>query len=182
MADSLLSNFDQSRFKEVTIKRLEKEDLEVAAQVIRKSFNTVAHELDLTIDNCPTNGAFTQTKHLKNDIDNGKQLFGVYVRESMIGFLGLVYQKNQQVELEKVAIIPSERGNQYGEFILNNVLKMAHNRKMKWINIGIIKENERLKKWYQKNGYKIVGSKKFMHLPFEVLFLRLDVEDEVANE
>lgn len=53
---------------------------------------------------------------------------------------------------------------------------------MKWINIGIIKENERLKKWYQKKGYKIVGSKKFMHLPFEVLFLRLDVEDEVANE
>ena len=63
LADSFLSNFDQSRFKEVTIKRLEKEDLEIAAQVIRKSFNTVAHEFDLTIDNCPTNGAFTQTKH-----------------------------------------------------------------------------------------------------------------------
>lgn len=142
----------------------------------------MANDFDLTLDNCPTNGAFTQAKHLKIDLDKGQQLFGVYLGKKMIGFFELVYHDGYQATLEKVAVVPSERGNQYGEFILDKARKIAAEDRIEQIDIGIIKENRRLKKWYQKNGYEIVCSKQFDHLPFEVLYLQLDLKDEVTNE
>lgn len=182
LAGLILFNSDQLFSKKVRIKRIGNAELATAAQVIRESFATVANDFDLTLDNCPTNGAFTQAKHLKIDLDKGQQLFGVYLGKKMIGFFELVYHDGYQATLEKVAVVPSERGNQYGEFILDKARKIAAEDRIEQIDIGIIKENRRLKKWYQKNGYEIVCSKQFDHLPFEVLYLQLDLKDEVTNE
>lgn len=177
----LLFNSGQVFSKKIEVRRLKMDELVEAARVIRESFATVADEFGLTCDNCPTNGAFTEAKHLRSDLGNGNQLFGVFLGRKMIGFFELVYKENQQAFLEKVAIIPDERGNKYGEFILNNARKIAQNDQMKQINIGIIKENNRLKEWYQRNGYQIVCSENFSHLPFEVLYLQLDIIEEMDN-
>jgi len=181
LAGLVLFNSDQLFAPKVTIRLLDEADLETAAQVIRESFAATANDFDLTIDNCPTNGAFTQAKHLMNDLENGNQLFGVYLGKKMIGFFELVYHEDQQADLEKVSIIPSERGKNYGKLILNRAKEIAYNNQMETINIGIIKENKDLKNWYQKMGYQIVCSQNFSHLPFEVLYLRLDLKDEVTN-
>lgn len=181
LAGLVLFNSDQLFAPKVTMRLLDKDDLETAAQVIRGSFAATANDFDLTIDNCPTNGAFTQAKHLMNDLENGSQLFGVYLGRKMIGFFELVYHEDQQADLEKVSVIPSERGKNYGKLILNRAKEIAYNNQMETINIGIIKENKDLKNWYQKMGYQIVCSQNFSHLPFEVLYLRLDLKDEVTN-
>ncbi|MGM0166268.1 hypothetical protein IGI39_001227 [Enterococcus sp. AZ135] len=181
LAGLLLFNSDQLFAKKATIKCLDQDALETAAQVIRESFMTVANEFDLTIDNCPTNGAFTQAKHLKIDLEKGNQLFGVYQGKKMIGFFELVFNENYQVTLEKVAIIPAERGKNYGEFILNSAKEIAYENNIKHIDIGNIKNNFRLKQWYQKNGYQVVCTKNYSHLPFEVLHLKLKLKDEVGN-
>lgn len=181
MAGLVLFNSEQLFPKKITIRRLEDADLEMAAQVIRESFATVANEFDLTIDNCPTNGAFTQAKHLKIDLEKGNQLLGVYLGKKMIGFFELVYNEENRATLEKVAIIPSERGKKYGEFILTKAREIAGNDHMERIDIGIIKENIRLKEWYQRNGYQIVRSQNFAHLPFEVLYMQLDLNNEVTS-
>ncbi|MDK7991823.1 DMT family transporter, partial [Enterococcus raffinosus] len=177
----LLFNSGQLFSKKVEIRRLKMEELEEAARVIRESFATVADEFGLTCDNCPTNGAFTEAKHLRSDLENGNQLFGVFFGRKMIVFFELVYKENQQATLDKVGIIPVERENKYGEFILNNARRIAQNDQMKQINIGIIKENNRLKEWYQRNGYQIVCSENFSHLLFEVLYLQLDIIEEIDN-
>ena len=39
------------------------------------------------------------------------------------------------------------------------------------IHIGIIEENERLKRWYLANGFVHMGTRVFSHLPFTVGFL-----------
>ena len=177
----LLFNSGQLFSKKVEIRRLKMEELEEAARVIRESFATVADEFGLTCDNCPTNGAFTEAKHLRSDLENGNQLFGVFFGRKMIVFFELVYKENQQATLDKVGIIPVERENKYGEFILNNARRIAQNDQMKQINIGIIKENNRLIEWYQRNGYQIVCSENFSHLLFEVLYLQLDIIEEIDN-
>ena len=169
LADLVLFNSEQLFPKKITIQRLVDVDLEIAAQVIRESFATVADDFDLTIDNCPTNGAFTQAKHLKIDLEKGNQLFGLYLGKKMIGFF------------ELVAIIPPERGKKYGEFILDKVREIAKNDHIERIDIGIIKENIRLKEWYQRNGYQIVRSQNFAHLPFEVLYMQLNLNNEVSS-
>lgn len=99
----------------------------------------------------------------------------------MIGFFELVFNENYQVTLEKVAIIPTERGKKYGEFILNSAKEIAYENNIKHIDVGIIKNNFRLKQWYQKNGYQVVCTKNYSHLPFEVLHLKLKLKDEVGN-
>ena len=181
LTDLELCNGDSLQAKEPMIRRLGQDDLSVAAQVIRESFTTVANEFGLTSENCPTNGAFTQSKHLKVDLEKGCFLFGVYLGMKMIGFFELVYKENHAT-LEKVAILPAERGNKYGKFILDKAQEIARNDHIKQIDIGIIKENTRLKRWYQKNGYQIVRSEKYTHLPFVVLFMQLNLNDEVTDE
>ncbi|MBU5360300.1 GNAT family N-acetyltransferase [Enterococcus raffinosus] len=181
MAEKVLLASDPLFQKRLTVRLLEQNDLEAAARVIRDSFATVAKEFNLTIDNCPTNGAFTQTKHLRMDLEKNNRLYGVYLEKEMIGFFELVYQKEAQVTLEKVAIISSERGNQYGKYILDKAREIAGNEHIKQIDIGIIKANTRLREWYQKHGYQIVRSQNSTHLPFEVLYMKLDLTNEVAN-
>jgi len=43
------------------------------------------------------------------------------------------------------------------------------------MTIGIIEENEKLKKWYSDLGFVHIGTKKFEHLPFTVGFMEIDV-------
>lgn len=176
LAGLILFNSDQLFPIKPTIRNLDMKDLDLAAQVIRESFSSVAKEFNLTYNNCPTNGAFTKMDHLATDLEKGKLLFGVYVEKKMIGFFELAYTSGGKATLEKVSIIPAERGKKYGKFILNKAREIALNDNMHQIDIGIIKENKRLKKWYQKNGYHIVDSKKFLHLPFEVLYMILDLK------
>ena len=41
------------------------------------------------------------------------------------------------------------------------------------IQIGIIEENTRLKRWYERFGFVATGTKRFAYLPFTVGFMEL---------
>ncbi|MGG5329153.1 GNAT family N-acetyltransferase [Enterococcus sp. AZ163] len=160
----------------VQFKQLTKQDTAEAAEVIRRSFATVAEEFQLTRDNCPTNGAFTQTNHLLDDLKLGKNLYGVFYQNTMIGFFQLENTQNQEYSLEKVAILPKYRHQGYGSMIMQQVKTLIKERGGKSIKIGIIEENTRLKKWYEEHGFVHLETKTFTNLPFEVGFMKLDID------
>lgn len=151
-------------------------DTKQAAEVIRKSFATVAKEFQLTIENCPTNGAFTQEKHLMEDLTCGKALYGVFHQHEMIGFFQLEEKQNQVYSLEKVAILPEYRHQGYGARIIQQVKQLVKENGGKTIQIGIIEENNRLKNWYQQHGFIHLGTQHFENLPFTVGFMKCDLE------
>jgi len=158
-----------------SIRKVRYEELDSCTQLIRECFDTVAQEFQLTIQNCPTNGAFIKLEHLKADWNKGNMMFGLYIDENMAGFMQLEQKGPVVYELEKLAVLPEYRHMGYGlaliQFAVQTVAELSAHK----ITIGIIEENTRLKKWYQSQGFLHTGTKKFNHLPFTVGFMEINI-------
>jgi diamine N-acetyltransferase len=146
-------------------------ELEHCAEVIRESFLTVADDFGLTIENCPTNGAFIKTERLAADVGKGNSMYGLYEDDNMTGFMQLEYKGDRGVILEKLAVLPSYRHKGYGKILLDFAKKEAKRMGGAKLLAAIIEENAVLKSWYLENGFEHTGTKVFPHLPFTVGFL-----------
>lgn len=158
-----------------SIRRIRYEELDACADVIRRSFGTVAEEFGLTAKNCPTNGAFLKIERLVSEMNQGVCLYGLYCTGTLIGFMELKEKDEGAFTLEKLAVLPEYRHNGGGGRLLayacGEVEKMGGNR----IKIGIIEENTRLKAWYLKYGFIHTGTACFAHLPFTVGFMEKQI-------
>lgn len=153
------------------IRRVRYDELDSCADVIRRSFDTVAKEFGLTAENCPTNGAFLKTERLVAEMNQGAYLYGLYCTGALIGFMGLKDKGEGAFELEKLAVLPAYRHNGGGEKLLAYACGEAANMGANRIQIGIIEENTRLKAWYLNHGFAHTGTACFAHLPFTVGFM-----------
>ncbi|MDR0248644.1 MAG: hypothetical protein LBI44_03160 [Oscillospiraceae bacterium] len=59
------------------------------ADVIRKSFATVAQDFGFTRDNCPGHIGFITDERLENKIKDGYYPYGYFIGEKLIGFFRL---------------------------------------------------------------------------------------------
>ena len=160
---------------EVLIRQVRLDELDVFADVIRKSFITVAGDFGLTEQNCPTNGAFIQTERLLSDWDNGNVMAGLFAVGKPAGFAQLAQKDAAVFELCKVAVLPQFRHEGYGARLLNWARETVREKGGSKITIGIIEENTVLKSWYQSYGFLHTGTCVFSHLPFTVGFMELGV-------
>jgi len=154
------------------------EELESSTNVIRKSFYTVADELGLTVQNCPTNPAFLDESDLLNKKEkNNVSMYGLFDEGNQIGFVALERPSPDSIVfyLERLAVLPEYRHKGYGRLLMDYTFKVVKKNSGKKISIGIINENVRLKKWYVDYGFKELEIKQYPHLPFDVCFLEKEV-------
>lgn len=152
-------------------------DIDICAEVIRRSFLTVARDFGLTQENCPTNGAFIQPSRLLSDRQKGAFMYKLVEDNTIIGFMSLVPKDACAVELEKLAVLPEYRHGGYGKILLQYAREKSLSLGFRKITIGIIEENTRLKKWYSDFGFIHTGTKNFPHLPFTVGFMELILDE-----
>jgi ribosomal protein S18 acetylase RimI-like enzyme len=157
------------------IKQIGESELNDCLNVIHESFMTVANDFGLTIENCPTNGAFMPFNRLQNDLARGHLMFAFYAKGKAVGFMQLSKQDNYAYELEKLAVLPQNRHNGYGKELINFAKSKVLDLGASKITIGIIEENIRLKDWYTANGFIHTGTRVFAHLPFTVGFMECAV-------
>ncbi len=159
------------------IRQMGEQDLPECLAVIHQSFQTVACEFGLTPDNCPTNGAFMPCSRLENDYRNGDLLYGFYEGIKIVGFMQLARKDDETYELEKLAVLPEFRHHGYGRAMIRFSKQKVQELHGSRIRIGIIEENERLKTWYESNGFIHTGTRVFPHLPFTVGFMELPINE-----
>ena len=153
------------------IRRVTESELPLCLRVIHEAFGTVAEEFGLTPDNCPTNGAFMPLTRLLEDYQKGDAMFVCLEGGAIAGFMQLSRRGQAVYELEKLAVLPEYRHRGYGKALLGFAKQEAAANGAARIHIGIIEENERLKRWYLANGFVHMGTRVFSHLPFTVGFL-----------
>jgi ribosomal protein S18 acetylase RimI-like enzyme len=161
----------------VSIRKMRNDEVELCADVIRNGFATVANEFGLTLENCPTNGAFMSAERLKSEIKKGNFMYVLCEGDKITGFMELEKINENRVELQKITVLPAYRHNGYGKKMLDFARKQASELGGSCLTIGIIEENTVLKEWYVKNGFVHSGTRVFDHLPFTVGFLYLDLTD-----
>lgn len=160
---------------EYYIRKIRLEEIDSCAKVIRQSFLTVAEEFGLTIENCPTNGAFIKKERLLSDFNAGINMYGLYLDEDLIGFMELWQKEEGAFELGKLSVLPRHRHKGGGAMLIDFAQKEVSETGGNKIKVGIIENNLRLKKWYLKNGFIHTGTFKFPHLPFTSGFMELQL-------
>lgn len=150
------------------IKKVNSNDLAMCVEVIKNSFLTVADEFGFTPENAPRFTAFATTiERLSWHLVNEKRPMFVFVKdEKIIGYYSLALQANHECELNNLCVLPQFRHQKIGEKLLLHAFETAKDLGCTKMNIGIVEENQRLRKWYEKFGFSHIGTQKFDFFPF----------------
>ena len=159
------------------------EQLNICLDIIHKSFQTVADEMNLTKDNCPSYTAFIPIEKLISQFENNTPMLLYQYNRRFVGYFSLSIN-DDSVELNNLAVLPEYRHLGIGKELVDYAITYSKNiLGANKIKIGIVEENTILKEWYEKIGFVHIGTKKFEHLPFTVGFMEKVVskinEDEI---
>ena len=97
---------------------------------------------------------------MREIIDKGGFIFMIQKNHETIGTLALIKKSKNFYEFSKMAIIPEERGNGYGNMAMKFLIQFAKNKK--WSNL-ILYSNTKLKNsihLYRKYGFKEIQLEK----------------------
>lgn len=150
------------------IKKINEKDIAECVKVIKESFTTVANEFGFTVENAPRFTAFATTEDsLKRYLlEEHRLMYAFYDQGNIVGYYSLLLQDNNECELNNLCVSPTYRHKGIGEELLKNAFIVANELGCVKINIGIVEENEVLKKWYESFGFVHIGTQKFDFFPF----------------
>lgn len=151
------------------IKEIEKKDIPECVEVIKNSFITVADEFGFNEYNAPRFTAFAiNADRLYYQLEIERRSMIAYCLDSgkIIGYYSLLWQNDHQCELNNLCVLPEYRHEGIGTALLNDAFDRAKKERCKKISIGIVEENQVLRKWYEDQGFLHIGTKKFDFFPF----------------
>jgi ribosomal protein S18 acetylase RimI-like enzyme len=160
-------------FKEhmIRIKEADQKLSSILADLIRRSFRDVALKFSLNRENCPTHPSNCTVDWIRADFKRGKRYFILFKDNTPCGCIGLEKAIDEVCYLERLSVLPEYRRNGLGKRLMDYFEEVAGKERQKRIEIGVIKNHDELVDWYRRKGFKENGSKRFDHLPFEVLFM-----------
>ncbi len=159
------------------IREVKREEISLCANIIKKSFKTVADEYGFTEENAPRFTAFATTdERLYWHMDGEHRPMYVFEADGVLcGYYSLLLQDNNECELNNLAVLPEYRHKGIGKELLEHSFKIARSKGCSLMNIGIVEENTRLRKWYEDNGAVHVGTKKFDFFPFTCGYMKKEL-------
>ena len=150
-------------------------DVEECVSVIRESFRTVADEFRITQENAPRFTAFAVSKErLSWQLNNEHRPMYVFVEENrIVGYYSLAIAEPTECELNNLCVLPSFRHRGIGEKLLRHSFEEAKRMNCSKMNIGIVEENQRLRKWYESFGFVHTHTQKLDFFPFTCGYMEI---------
>lgn len=155
------------------IRSMREEEIPVCVEVIKESFLTVAEEFGFTPENAGRFTAFATTpERLAWHYHGEHRPMFVYEEDGQIvGYYSLLLQENEECELSNLSVLPKHRHGKKGQALMEHAFTQAKELGCKKMNIGIVEENVRLRKWYEELGAVHVGTQKYDFFPFTCGYL-----------
>ena len=151
------------------IREIRNEEIPECARVIRESFMTVAEEFGFTEENAPRFTAFATTEERLMYLYHVEKrpMYGFFSEsDELLGYYSLAKQNDQEWELNNLCVLPSHRHEGIGDQLIQDAFSRVKSFGAAKMNIGIVEENVRLRKWYESKGFLHLGTKKFDFFPF----------------
>ena len=163
------------------IREISIEEIPECVNVIRTSFKTVADEFGFTEENAPRFTAFaTDERRLWYQFTVEKRPMYVYLHQGkIVGYYSLALLDNGNAELNNLAVLPEYRHQRIGEKLLADAFEKVKLLGRNKIEIGIVEENQRLRKWYESFGFVHTGTKKFDFFPFTCGYMEKSIRGTV---
>jgi len=153
-----------------------KEDTQVLAEIIRRSFRDVAERFGLTQENAPRHPSNCTVDWIRKDMEDGVTYFAIGNKNHVVGCVALERANAEVCYFERLAVLPDQRGCGFGKALVKHVLSEAKLLGVHYVSIGIIAEQTKLKDWYKRLGFVEGESKEFPHLPFRVTFMSYGIK------
>ncbi len=157
---------------------VKKEQISECVQVIRESFQTVADAFGITAENAPRFTAFSTNSerlywHLEEE---HRPMYAFYDKGRMAGYYSMLLRENRTCELNNLSVLPEYRHKGIGARLLSHALQTAKKLGCHKVEIGIVEENQVLRKWYESFGFVHTGTKKFVFFPFTCGYMEKKIE------
>ncbi len=165
----------QDQPRPTPIRPARREDLAACADLIRRSFMTVAEEFGLTEENAPRFTAFaTDEARLLRQLEEERRPMFVWEEAGRLrGYYSLSPAEDGSCELSNLAVPPEDRHAGIGGALLAHAEAEARAAGCTLMHIGIVEENRRLRGWYERNGAVHTGTKKFDFFPFTCGYMEI---------
>jgi ribosomal protein S18 acetylase RimI-like enzyme len=152
-------------------------DILQCVSVIRESFGTVAKEFGFTQENAPRFTAFaTDENRIKWHLLGEKRpMFGYFADGQLVGYYSLACQNEQEWELNNLSVLPAYRHQKIGEILVLDALSRASEMGCTMMRLGIVEENQVLRKWYEELGFTHTGTEKYDFFPFTCGYMSKDL-------
>ena len=157
------------------IQPVKSNNINECVDVIKESFLTVANEFGFTIENAPRFTAFAITEQrLSWQLTYENRPMYAFIKDGkIIGYYSLSLLENKECELNNLCVLTQFRHKGIGEKLLLHSFSTAKSLGYSKINIGIVEENQVLKKWYESFGFKHIKTQKFDFFPFTCGYMEL---------
>ena len=136
-----------------------KEDIDVLVDIIQESFVDVAERFGLTEQNSPTHPSNCRAQWLVREMNRGVTYFILENEGQPAGCAALEKINDEVCYLERLAVLPKERRQGFGEALVKHALSNAGGMNVHRVQIGVISEHQELLKWYEQLGFEEVEIK-----------------------
>ncbi len=158
------------------IKKAVESDAGRLARIVKTANIPVAQALGLNRDNAPNHPSFCTEDWILNGMERGEIYYYINVGDEAAGCVAYESPEPNLAYLNRLAVLPGYQRRGLGKALVAHVENLARSGGKRKISIGIIKSHTRLWRWYEGLGFREASTKQFAHLPFDVLFMHLNLE------
>lgn len=148
-----------------------KTDVDALVSMMQDSFLDVAERFGLTEQNSPTHPSNCRPEWLLREMNRDVTFYILENDGQPAGCVALEKINDTVCYLERLAVLPGQRRQGFGEALVKLALSEARLLDVYRVQIGIIAEHKELQDWYEKLGFEEIESKKFPQLVFQVTFM-----------
>lgn len=155
--------------KKIDFEKLSPDDLpqlkEISRSTFFDAFNTQNNPEDL---HSYINEAFSEST-LKNELlESNSEFYFARIDNRIVGYFKINFEKAQTdlqdpdgMELERIYVLKEHQNQKIGQTMLDEVIEMAIQRKMRYLWLGVWEKNEKAIKFYEKNRFEFAGTHDF---------------------
>ena len=121
--------------------------------VIITTYKDRDEKLKLSQENNKRHSAMTYDQ-LKEMYDSGIKMYGYFEQEKIIAFISLEHRA-EKIKIKDIVVLPEYQSKGIGKELLDFAKEQAIKNNKSKIILGMIYANEKLRKWYEKYGFKI---------------------------
>ncbi len=141
------------------------DDLDGLVEISKKTF-VDAFEKDNDPEDFETyiNTAFNREKLFAELMNKHTEFYKVYCDDALAGYLKLNQNSAQtdiklseSLELERIYMLENFQGRKIGKWMLEEVKRMAFERKKEFLWLGVWEKNEKAIAFYERNGFSKFG-------------------------
>lgn len=148
------------------------DDRELIAALVAHSNAGVAARFGLTEANCPKHPSFCTPDWIAEENARGQRYVLARVDGEAAGCVALDFPAEPgTVYLNRLSVLPPWRRRGVGRALSEAVLAAAAGWGATRVSIGVIAAHGELVRWYEHQGFVAGATRRFEHLPFEVLYM-----------